>query len=271
MSGKEQLDGSSEINSRSKSVEIPCSRSFPFRRTSPSKSFFRESRSWDERQSRPFIHYDILKHAKGAGVIPYTFIDGSLYFLFQRSTFPVNPKNQGWNDFGGKKDGDDGDAIDIASREFTEETNCLFYLRENLSTEGNAKLFELLQHRDDMSYSDDAVVNLKKLLPIAKTYYNIKLRNQNQELKLKIKETYASYFIYVPFIEAEIIPKAEDLHVDYDIRYMRECKWISFNELKEMNDEEFHKRLQIVKIKARIQDLFNRNLFIDPDLSEEAL
>lgn len=270
MSEKEKLDeisGINEVKNRSKSVEIPCSKSFPLRNRSPIRSFIRESISWDERQTRPFIHYDILKHAKGAGVIPYTFIDGILHFLFQRSTFPLNPKNQGWNDFGGKKDGDDGDAIDIAAREFTEETNCLFYLRENLSIEGNAKLFELLQHRDDMTYSDNAVVSLKKLLPIAKTYYNIKLRNQNQELKLKIKETYASYFIYVPYIEANIIPKAEDLHVDYDVRYMRECKWISFTELLEINDDEFHKRLQIVKIKARIQDLFNRNLFIDPDFT----
>ncbi len=74
--------------------------------------------------------YDAITNCKSAGIIPYAVHNGKIYFLFQRSSNPFKRKDSGWNDFGGKKINPTETTADVAAREFSEETSCLFYIKE---------------------------------------------------------------------------------------------------------------------------------------------
>jgi len=83
--------------------------------------------------------YNAILNAKGAGIIPYAVENGNIYFLLQHADLPCRKKENGWNDFGGKRDGltlkDNPfieSTLEAATREFSEETSCLFYLHETL-------------------------------------------------------------------------------------------------------------------------------------------
>ncbi|QTF49455.1 hypothetical protein qu_564 [Acanthamoeba polyphaga mimivirus] len=214
--------------------------------------------------------YDAIKNCKSAGIIPYTFKNGELYFLFQRAENPQRKKDSGWNDFGGKQLNSSETTADIAAREFSEETSCLFYLLEKLSIESNNNnnnnikfkdLYDLLKNNDDLFYSRETIVNLKKLIIESKKFYSDKITEYVLPIFLSSKETYISYFVRVKYIPESDLPKAEDFHIPYEDRYLRECRWFSLDDLMNLNEKDFHKRLQITRIQQRIAKYYEKGLF----------
>ena len=211
-----------------------------------------------------YITYNAMANSKGSGVIPYTITsDGVLLFLLQEADNPLRKKDAGWNDFGGKKDEEDNeDTISTACREFSEETSCLFYLKENEGTTTiNPKHYGMLIDTKQLSYSDESVEVLRKLIPQSQKFYEEKIKEVILPMYISSKEIYISYFIKVPFIPATDIPRAEDLHIHYEDRYTRKCRWFTYDEIMDTPEYSFHKRLQITKVKQRIQNYYERNMF----------
>ena len=236
---------------------------------------FRSEKLWERKSEYPngildyyqipsprsnYRPYDAISNCKSAGVIPYTYHHGELHFLFQRSIKPTNKKNIGWNDFGGKRINNDETTADIAAREFCEETSCLFYLKEKLSPNSILN-YELFKDNPDLSYDEQTVNILREKINEGKKYFSDKITEFVSPIHTSSKETYISYFVKVEYIPETDIPRAEDIHIDYDVRYLRECKWISVSELLGMNVNEFHKRLQITKLQRRIACYCNKDLF----------
>lgn len=229
------------------------------------------ARSWNGTDRRDdYITYDPVHNCKGSGIVPFTIHNGKIYFLMQRSENPIKKKDAGWNDFGGKKDEGDGEnTIPTACREFSEETSCLFYLHEIINTVKNETEIADLKAQYDriISYNsnhDDSISDmLPNLIKESKQYYENKLNKKSNLMYISSKEIYISFFLHIPYIECEKIPIAEDLHVFYEERYTRECKWFSYDELMELDDRDFHKRLQITKIKKRIINYFEKGLFFN--------
>jgi hypothetical protein len=206
------------------------------------------------------LPYDPVANCKSAGIIPYTIHNDTLYFLFQKADNPSRKKDAGWNDFGGKQLDPKETTIDVAAREFSEETNCLFYLKENINTNSN-KLYELLKNNENLFYDENAVDQLKKLIPESQKFYVNKISEFVIPLYINSKETYISYFVRVNYIPENDIPNAEDLHIFYEDRYTRECRWFTIDDIMQMSENEFHKRLQITKIQKRINNYHKKDLF----------
>lgn len=204
--------------------------------------------------------YDPILNCKSAGIIPYTMHDGKLKFLFQKLITPINKKMLGWNDFGGKRSKSDFSTIEAATREFSEETSCLFYLAENESPQ-NKKKYNLLKENIDLTYSDETIIILKDLIPISQKYYASKINEYPIPIHASSKEVYITYFIKVPYIPENEIPRAEDIHVSYQERYIRECKWVEYQEIINSENNFFHKRLQITGIKQQIINCYDKKLF----------
>jgi hypothetical protein len=243
---------SSEFNYRSRSLD--STNNFVTKESILSKSWSDFSPS-----EKKFIKYDVFKNAQGAGIIPYTIHNGELLFLFQKTIFPDTTKNRGWNDFGGKKDDKlDNNAKEIACREFSEETSCIFYLKENATDENN----DLFSELTNTNYSSNTIDKLKDIFKKSTDYYTTKLNKYDLKFNLHIKEIYVSYFLHVPYVNADSFPKSEDIHLEYDYRYIRQCKWFKYDDIIEIDENEFHKRLQIMKIKNKIQDLWHQRFFI---------
>jgi len=220
------------------------------------------SRDWDLSPVEPYktfniIVYDGITHCRSAGVIPYTFKDGQFYFLLQRYTEPLKRKDCGWNDFGGKRLNDQETSMEIAAREFSEETSCLFYLYET----GQTGIYELLKDRPDLKYPDEAVQVLLKILPESQKYFMHKIKQYVMPIYINMRDIYISYFIRVPYLPETDIPRCEDLHIDYQERFLRTCKWFNYEELMGLNDQEFHKRLQVSQIKKRVSNFYQRGIF----------
>jgi len=203
-----------------------------------------------------FITFDAVRFCKSAGIIPFTFYNGHLYFLFQQMDNPINNKQFGLNDFGGKQNYDSETTFEIASREFSEETSCLFYLKE---TKNDA--YNILKHNDKLEYDENAIQLLNKYIQESNTWNLNKLKSTDKLMYVSSKETYISYFLYVPYVPAHDIPKAEDIHIPYNPRFIRTCKWFSYDEIMGMSEIFFHKRLQITKIQTRIYDYYHAGLF----------
>ena len=71
-----------------------------------------------------FVMINNNKHpCRAGGILPYTIINNKLYFLLQKSDFKRNL----FSDFGGKREDDDLNIMYTAAREFSEETNGLFF------------------------------------------------------------------------------------------------------------------------------------------------
>lgn len=200
--------------------------------------------------------FDAVINCKSAGIIPYSIRNNKIYFLFQRIDSPIKKKDCGWNDFGGKRANDLETTILTASREFNEETSCLFYLNENRSP-SNDIIYELLKDNPELNYEKYAVETLKSTILIAQKYFADKISG-NTLRYVSSKETYISYLLKVNYIPEEDIPKAEDIHIPYENRYIRTCKWFSMDEIIKMNENEFHKRLQITKVQNRLR-IFHKN------------
>jgi hypothetical protein len=206
------------------------------------------------------LTYNAILRSKGAGIIPYAFVDGEIYFLFQHADIPCKKKEVGWNDFGGKKNGDET-TFNTASREFSEETSCLFYLKENDNDETNNILYRKLKNNFLLEYDDNTISDLLNILPLSQQFFLKKINETASPLYINSKETYISYFVKVQYVPAKDLPTAEDLHIKYDERYRRTCKWFTYNELMELDQTNFHRRLQITKIKQRIKSYYEKNLF----------
>ncbi|MEM3063066.1 MAG: hypothetical protein QW303_05960 [Nitrososphaerota archaeon] len=207
-----------------------------------------------------FVLYNALSNCKSAGVIPYTIHRKKTLFLFQRLDKPLRKKDAGWNDFGGKRMFLNESTAEIAAREFCEETSCLFYLVER-GDEESQRLYDNLKNKDDLTYDERIVRDLKKLIPVAQKFYYDRITEYVIPIHVSSKETYISYFVKVKYIPASDIPKAEDIHINYNVRYLRTCRWFSFEELMCLDEEEFHKRLRITKIKQRIDNYRARGFF----------
>ena len=167
----------------------------------------------------------------------------------------------GWNDFGGKSM-DNEDTYETAAREFSEETSCLFYLNENEFEENRDQKYSLLKDNLELAYNDDTVDLLLELLPKSQQYYVNRIKEFATPLYINSKEMYISYLIKVAYIPAEDLPRAEDIHIPYEMRYLRTCRWFSFTDLMQLHERDFHKRLLITKIQCRIREYYEKGLFI---------
>ena len=220
-----------------------------------------DSLSSDNSKFRNQYHYrkyNPIDNCKSAGVIPYCYKGDNIYFLFQKSDFPLRNKDDGWNDFGGKKTSNEM-TFETAAREFSEETNCLFYLKDQQPFD--EVTYDSLKNNSNLSYSVETVEKIKQLIPISKKYYFDKISQYAYPLYTSSKEIYISYFVKVDYIPAEDLPCAEDIHIPYEVRYKRTCQWFSLSQILLMNEQQFHKRLQITKIQSRIDDFNVRGLF----------
>lgn len=211
--------------------------------------------------SNNFRKFDPITKCKSAGIIPYAIHNNQVYFLFQKSDNPLRRKDDGWNDFGGKQTNLYETTSMTAAREFSEETSCLFYLVEKSDAESVAN-YKRLMHNKNLSYDPEDIEILKKIIPQSQNFFSNRITQFVSPIYLSSKETYISYFIKVEYISAEDIPKAEDLHIDYEDRYVRTCKWFTFDELMALDEKDFHKRLQITKIQQRIANYNEKGLFI---------
>jgi hypothetical protein len=207
-----------------------------------------------------FKPYDPISNCKSAGIIPYTVHNGIVYFLLQQAQYPLRRKDFGWNDFGGKRISYNESTIETAAREFSEETSCLFYLKEKNTTESNI-FYDRLKDNIDLYYNNETIMILKNILPLSQKYYVDRITEYLHPVYISSKETYISYFVKVNYIPEPDLPRAEDIHIPYEIRYIRTCKWFNFEELMSLNEKDFHKRLQITKIQQRINDYFNKKHF----------
>lgn len=205
-----------------------------------------------------FKPYDPVNKCKSAGIIPYTIHNNQLYFLLQRVIYPVRKKDSGWNDFGGKKMNSYETTTETAAREFSEETSCLFYLEEN----SNDEHYQLLKNNKNLEYDENAISLLRRLIPLSQKYFNDRITEYVLPIYVSSKETYISYLLKVKYINEKDIPAAEDIHISYEDRYLRTCKWFSLDELMKMNEKEFHKRLQITRIQQRIMNYYIKGLLV---------
>src|SRR5690606_23791136 len=98
---------------------------------------------------------------------------------------------------------------------------------------------------------------LGELINNATQYYENKLSDSVKLLFVNCKDIYISYFLKVDYIPVENIPNTEDLHIHYDDRYIRECQWFTYEQMLNMNDTDFHKRLQISHIKKKLESYNN--------------
>jgi len=212
------------------------------------------------KKDKPYYkQYDAIDKCRSAGIIPYTLHQKKLYFLLQKNYYPSKKKDLGWNDFGGKQNNENETTSEIASREFSEETSCLFYLKDQ-NTEEAQKLFDLLKNGNKCDYQETMEI-LKRIIPLSQKYYTDKINEFVIPIYISSKETYISYFIKVNYIPEFELPTSEDLHIDYEERYLRECKWFSLENILSMEEKEFHKRLQITKIQKRILNYEQKGLF----------
>jgi|SRR5271154_366982 len=218
------------------------------------------SRSCEKTDDQYIPAYDAINNCRSAGIIPYAFNESILYFLFQRIDIPKRKKDGGWNDFGGKAEPYET-TMETAAREFSEETSCLFYIVEN-SGDTIDPLYHILKNNELLQYDDSAVDQLKKIIPKSKTYYAKRIMELVSPLYVSSKETYISYFIRTPYLPADDLPRAEDIHIPYEERYIRTCQWFNINELMDLHEKDFHKRLQITKLQNRTYDYYQRGLFI---------
>jgi hypothetical protein len=215
----------------------------------------------EKTETNKLTKYDPVNKCKSGGIIPWTYHNGELLFLFQKINNPVKIKNSGWNDFGGSRDNENELSYQIAAREFCEETSCLFYLKE---INDNAT-YDKFKNRPDMDYNKETITKLMQTYPSAINYYSNKIKNNNN-VYLSVKEIYISYFMYVPYINADDLPLAEDIHIPYENRYIRTCKWFNINEIQNIMEISFHKRLRLTKIKKQITNYVNKSKFVSDDI-----
>lgn len=235
--------------------------SYEFVQSAPAQPYQQQQQQQQQiclkKSSRP-KSFDAINNCKSAGIIPYTIHDSTLFFLFQQNDSPIKRKESGWNDFGGKQLLSTDTTAETASREFNEETSCLFYLKS--IPENN--LYSKLKNNPTLLYSEKTISELQSILPSAQKFFADKITEFPFPLHVSSKETYISYFVRVPYIDENDIPKAEDIHINYENRYLRTVRWFTISEILLLKDKDFHKRLQITRIQQRIQNYFEKGMFL---------
>lgn len=224
------------------------------------------------------IPFDAIRNCKSAGIIPYTFVrddkgNTRLMFLLQRSNNVLRKKEFGWNDFGGKRlmmiDDKTKELIPIettsttAAREFSEESSCLFFLMHLIMNgdEDARLIYDKLKDNENLVYDTETVEQLKDLIVKSTKFFADKIDDIISPIYVSSKEIYISYFVKVDFLNEKHIPRAEDIHIHYEDRYIRTCEWITYENLLKLNEKDFHKRLQITKIQHRVRNYYEKGLF----------
>lgn len=229
--------------------------------SSPTYENLYSKKRYNNAPSDNFVPYNAIANCKSAGIIPYTIHNDQLYFLLQKEVSPISKKNSGWNDFGGKKLYLNENTADTAAREFSEETNCLFYLNEHKSVKNDA-YYNLFKDNNELKYDDHTIAKIKKIIPKSQEYFSANITKYIAPIYISTKETYISYFVKVSYIPEEDLPRAEDIHIPYEQRYIRNCKWLSTNEILALDEKDFHKRLQITRIQERIKKNIDKGVFV---------
>jgi len=122
--------------------------------------------------------------------------------------------------------------------------------------------YQSLKNNDNLIYDLDTVTALKELIPVSTKFFTNKINDESHSLYVSSKETYISYFVKVKYIPEADIPKAEDIHIPYEVRYIRSCRWFTVGEIMELEEKDFHKRLQITKILQRIKNYLDNGAFV---------
>lgn len=194
---------------------------------------------------------------KSAGIIPFCIYNGSVMLLMQKIIKPIK-KRKGWNDFGGKSNGCHETAFEIAAREFSEETSCLFYVKEVMTDIAfNDMVNRIKNHSNDNSSLIHSIVSL---LPLSKKHFTDKL--SKCPMYINLRNSYTTFLLRVPYIDVNDLPPAEDIHVNYEKRYYRECKWFSLDEFTSLEQADFHQRLHAHKIKNIVMSYYSRGMLI---------
>lgn len=171
---------------------------------------------------------------RGAGIIPYTFHDNKLKFLFQKYLTKTKSRDRKWKDFGGSSEPNE-DPLMTAVREFVEETNAIFYIVSHATI--YPELYKIVTSKvwirgiGEWSLPDNKfdpyIEEIKKIIPIAIDYYYELLYSST--IYSFIERSYATFFLYVPYTNR--ISPFEDLHINYLLRYKRRHKWVVLKEL----------------------------------------
>jgi hypothetical protein len=212
-----------------------------------------------DNEQTSFRPYDAVQKAKGAGIIPYAIYNGQIHLLLQKINNPLKKKDGGWNDFGGKKNNKLESTSEVGAREFSEETSCLFYLEEQGDLD-SATLYSKLKDNPTLTYDDLTISELKETIKKSLIFFSERINTYVNPIHVSSKETYISYVVKVKYIPIEDIPRAEDIHIPYEERYIRTCKWFTLEEFMDLDENDLHKRLQITKVKNRIQNFCERGL-----------
>ena len=132
------------------------------------------------------FYFDAISKCPSAGIIPYTFYNGLLYFLFQRILNPTRKKDYGWNDFGGKKIDNNETTAETAAREFSEETSCLFYFK-SMDDYASEQSYNLLKDNESLYYDEETIQLLKDTLPLAQKYFSDKITEFASPIYIKFE------------------------------------------------------------------------------------
>lgn len=196
------------------------------------------------------------------GVIVYS-VDpetGKLVFLFQKLKNPKSKKYFGLCDKGGKRIGRENLFV-TAAREFCEETGCMFYFKEK-----NKKYQYNIMKGAGVDYNEKIADLFMCEINSAVNYYVNKLRNNPKYIIAGYKHRYITYFLHVPYIPVEDLPKSEDPHIifpDDDFDRERELFWVNYNDLVNKEIYEFHGRLRAANIIDKIKEHFITGTFDD--------
>jgi hypothetical protein len=216
------------------------------------------------------IFSEIIKNAKGAGIIPYCYYDNKLMFLMQITNIPDNIikkkrdkyKYGVYSDFGGKREKNDCNAVDIACREFSEETSLLVYLNDiGLSNHTIYNEIKNYSHNTDKNVKNTIIEKIKNLIDHSINYFKTNLiREYLQKPKTQMMCNNGSYVLYlleINYINPEDLPVEEDITANYETKYNRKCYWISYDELNKINYDDMHKRLKLLRFKENVKKIFS--------------
>lgn len=163
---------------------------------------------------------------KAGGILPYTIINNNIYFLLQKQySKKNNSKDSLYSDFGGKREKSDPNIGYTAAREFSEETNGIFFNKSN-----NNNL-------DDKIKTSTIITEslLKHNIPEYIYNYNGK---------------YLIYLLYVYPVNTEKFD-----NIEFFTKLKRTCEWINCKEL--LNDDFINTKLQY-RLRKGLKKTINR-------------
>lgn len=150
---------------------------------------------------------------KAGGILPYTIINNNIFFLLQKQqTKKNNSKDSLYSDFGGKREKSDPNIGYTAAREFSEETNGIFFNKENKN-------------------------NLDEKIKTSTIITESLLKYQIPEYIYNYNGKYLIYLLYVYPVNTEKFD-----NIEFFTKLKRTCEWINCKEL--LNDEFINTKLQ---------------------------